>query len=850
MAEGDQGYGPSTTNHPSDAWQVQVNNMLQMFGPMFGLHNRQFANNPLGMSSAQMMLQADMDKSRKQVYQNWTQHNYDRFAGSGAYGRLSPTVQQAIGMGAQQLGALDMPMLTDAATAIMGYNPFAMGGIAETQRSIFLNRGEFLGSGTQAEQSARQSRLYAAAGVSWQDAIRASETTAGRGALSNVWAGRADKAFEFTAMLSRGGVRGIFGSDGSVNDTTYNKWVGAGAAVGNVLQTNDVGKIYETIKRSSGGLRSEMDPDIMKQEFDKISRMAHYLDVSAKEMEKTIGDIQDVVKSRTGSHMSVAGARSIVGTSIAQGRMAGLSPQGIVEQVGWSVDQASQARSSLAGGMLSVMLDKTAGLSAAEIRGLEGKSADGIIAAFRGFGLNEKLAIDQMYLSNIRGNQSAETRAFQERVERAGLSKEYGMLASSASANTAFQVGADQLSGTGNSGAVGRAKLTALKGMLANGVIGADSAFLQRQVAEMEGKGLSGNAIVERIRAMSGLTGENKAAFNTELTGRAAGLMADDVSKYGAFDNMVNSLKGMQGGLSLDEGQLRAMREEYASNPNAVRERLLQGSKFGGANGSRSTFDTLWGTASRQAQGTEGQIRKHARYQSAMSALGGAGPDADSQAIAKYMALKNIQDIDSALSGDGELSYEKKALLESSLAATGLYSNSELNAIMRGDKGDIQGAVANTRRIMDPYVASIEEGAALATDASSKAIVARQRTNVDEMSKGGPVQNSQPVTVADMAKGLIEIVPKLIQGLESFSGALEKAINRLFPENGASTSPKPYDKNKGNKEGNDKLLDATAGTSQTLRIIMEPLTFGGTPVTKVKAYTVNKTGDGPIAVGG
>jgi len=825
--------GQNIANHPSDAWQIQALNAFQMFAPMLGLSGRTpNMAAPLGMSQIQMGQQLIQQQARNQMYSTWTQATYDSAFGAGSFGKLGNFTQQAVGVGAQFLSMADNELFRTGMRLTAGYDPFKMMNIAEAQRTVFLRQNEFLGAGTVQEQNARQMRLYESAATSWQDAARVHKTVRGKAALGNVWLNEPEDAFQFTTMLERGGVRGLFNSAGKVNEDTYNQWVGTGASIGNAMQTKDVTKIYDTLKRATGGIRGELDPERMRKTFDDISKMAHYLDVSAEMMTKTVLDIQDTIKNNTGTHISAGGAAKIVATSVTQAKLAGFSPERAMEQVGWDVEQESMARNSRAGRMLTVMMDPTSGLTKGEKDSLTGMSAKQVDTMFKRLRLDENLLDNDVYLKSVQERMSGDDIAYLDNARDVNRRSEYSLRASNAATAYSFNMAGRHAMRSGRGNDINKAKLDAMKEILASGSIDVSTAdFVRAKISEMEAGGASAAQTLAKAVQLTGFTGDELTKLNTDIEAGATPKLASSMAKYGAFDNTVSALRA-KGSFKLDAKEINRLRELSVQDPNGAFAALQQASVFAGEKGA-SAFNRVRSDATRAAQSELEQAGQGQAYRNVIKKYGG-----DAGATKAYFASLNLNATAAGLSESDSLDYEQRAKLEQNLKEMGLYSSDQINSIMRGDTAEMKEGILSVlgpaQKGLDIYgKMSGVAGLGLSGDAARLNV----SKNLTEGQAGPNVENRQALTPADVLKTLATTIGELVGGLTTFSGAIEKAIDRLFPKDGQAVKEV-----KQVEEWRKSGMGTMEGANEYLVRIKGDLKLGGTTVANLEEDTVCNVG--------
>jgi len=815
-------FGQNAGNHASGEWQVGANQLFQLFAPMLGLDNRKpNFGTPLGMSQAQLDTQPFIASARAKISADQTSRMVDSLLGGGTFGKLGGGSQTLIGTGVSMLSQMNSPLVSMLSRAALGYDPMAMMNMAETQRGIFLRQNEFLGAGSISDQQERQLRIYSAAGKSWGSAIAIGQTQAGKDAMANVWAGRTDEAYKFATMMERGGARGLFSSSGAANGDVYNKWVSAGSATGNVMQTKDVDAIYDSIQKSAGGLKADMDPEKMKASMDGISKMAHYLDISSKKMKEVIDDVQETIRNTTGSRIGVDSVTKMVGRSIAQGKMAGLTPEQSLAQVGWDTQQESIARNSRSGKMMQIMmLDDTAGLSAEEKKALSGASAQQIATKFRQLKLDSGLLDNDVYMSNLKRGASVESlNAYDESIS-GGRRAEYALRASNAAVSYSYNAVARHAQNVGRGADMSKYKLEAFKGAL--GGLDADTRDLvNAEMAQMEAKGAGAAAMLAKGMQLTGLSGDELTKLQAATESGATKSAIADMEKNGAFDNTVIALKA-SGGLSLNRDQINELRK------TGDIDGLRAASVFKGDKGA-AAFNRIKEGAARGAKSELEQARQGEKYASIISKYGG-----DAEASKAMMAYDNLGTLE-ALVAEDNLDYDAQANLEIALKDTGVYNQDQVNSIMRGGKDEQLAAIKATR-------AGMKDEKSIYNSVSGKAGLGLQgdvaRLNAEghiASANGGPTPvNTQPVTGAEVVQTVLGELGKLVTGLTSFGDAVKAVLNVIAPENNKALSDSVR-KSGGRDAAAAVFGEGGSDARKTVIEVVGNMNFGGTPVAPIKS---------------
>ena len=776
------GGGGNEANNPSGSSFLQMQQMFSMMSSMFGFGNQRLNIwGPVGMNESQARMAPKLAALRSTLSSNLVGSSFDGIFGKGEFAKIGTIAKTTLGV----VGglALNDPEVGRVLSIGLGYNPTRVMDLINAQKTMFLRGRERMGTGTLAQQEERINRLDDTMTASLFKTTEIANSDEGRKAMGNVFSGRADNALELALRLQRGGVSGIFGEGykGGINTDKYNKWVAAGASVGNALVTKDVGQIYSAIQQTG-----ELDPAKTKETFDKIAKMAQYLDVSSENMTKAVLEVQKTVKNQTGSHITTGRAYDIVSSGLIQGQLAGLTPERQMGLVGFKMQLETRALNSVGGKAALALLDPNLmgfdKLSEADkAKFLKGGHADQV-ALFQKYGGNMALLEHQGYINALQEQTRMDPEGRGKLLQQAlasGLEAETTSIPRMRTAQFGVDTASNFYSNNRRYLDVNTSRLTELKKMAANGEIaGVNNKLFGKLVDQFVGEGASSEEAIQKAMTMVGLTGTAKQNVDTEVNSRVASSAASEIEKTGGFDSLVTHLKSM-GGLELTDKDEKNLRLKYASGNksdviSALRARSTgYSNKNDGLDADREkAFNQQAAIAETKARSAANQARVTERSDAFIKKYG----DGDaSKAMGVYMGLKTLRDAAAGIDVNEEnegLDEKTTANIKDALIVTGMTEKEASDLLFSGNKNTIKAALEGRLKSFTSDIKGFEGASAVGTLEDYVFEQAMQQNVKKQLKDGtsseGVATNDIPKDLPDLIADFVKELPKLSKGIGAF----------------------------------------------------------------------------------
>jgi len=802
------GGGGNEANNPSGSSFLQMQQMFSMMSSMFGFGNQRLNIwGPVGMNESQARMAPQVAALRSTLSSNLVGSSFDGIFGQGEFAKIGTIAKTTLGVVGSL--ALNDPDVGRVLSMGLGYNPTRVMDLINAQKTMFLRGRERMGTGTLSQQEERINRLGDTMASSMYKTVEIANSDEGRRAMGNVFSGRADDALELALRLQRGGVSGIFGEGykGGINTEKYNKWVAAGASVGNALVTKDVGQIYSAMQQTG-----ELDPTKTKETFDKIAKMAQYLDVSSEHMTKAVLEVQKTVKNQTGSNITTGRAYDIVSSGMIQGQLAGLTPERQMGLVGFKMQLETRAISSIGGKAALALLDPNLmgfdKLSEADkAKFLKGGHADQV-ALFQKYGGNMALLEDQGYINALNEQTRLDPEGRGKLLQQAlasGIEAETTSIPRMRTAQFGVDTASNFYSNNRRYLDVNNSRLTELKKMAANGEIaGVDNKLFGRLLNRFTSEGASPAEAMQKAMSAVGLTGTAEQNVNTEVNSRVASAAASEIEKTGGFDRLVTLMKeGDTNGFKLTSEKEKKLRLQYASGDKAgVLKELRASSTLYTSEG--KLFDDQVARAETQARSAASQARVTERSDAFIKKYG----DGDaSKAMGIYMSIKTIRDLANGIdTSDESISSGRLESMKDALMASGM-SEAEAKEMVSSGKSpqQIKEALAARAGTMTSAMAKDitgYEGASAVGTVEDYVFEQAMQQNVkkqltDGTSGEGMATNDIPKDLPDLVADVVKSLPELSKGIGVFVAEIKKIWGDLVKSGVIKPTKEEGDTNRG-----------------------------------------------------